>query len=151
MVLKKIISGGQTGADQGGLVAGKALGLETGGTAPPDWQTAEGKKFFRLRNLGLVEGQPDSSIYKKRTRENVISSDATVWFGMEWSPGGKLTIGLCEKEGKPFLKNPVAAELRIWVEREGIETLNVAGSRESKNPGVFGRTVSTIWEAFADA
>lgn len=42
MTLRKIISGGQTGADQGGLRAGRLLHLETGGTAPHNWMTEQG-------------------------------------------------------------------------------------------------------------
>jgi len=41
MILHKIISGGQTGADRAGLVVGKSLGLEIGGTAPKGWKTEE--------------------------------------------------------------------------------------------------------------
>ena len=41
-MIKKIISGGQTGADRGGLLAGRHLGIETGGTAPPDFITEVG-------------------------------------------------------------------------------------------------------------
>ncbi len=42
MMVRKIISGGQTGADRGGLLAGEALKIETGGTAPPIFMTELG-------------------------------------------------------------------------------------------------------------
>ena len=38
MMLIKIISGGQTGADMGGLRAGRALNIPTGGSAPHGWK-----------------------------------------------------------------------------------------------------------------
>jgi hypothetical protein len=41
-MLTKIISGGQTGSDQGGLEAGQKLGLETGGWIPKGWLTEIG-------------------------------------------------------------------------------------------------------------
>ena len=41
--LQKIISGGQTGADRGGLEAAEALGIETGGTVPLGFWTTDGK------------------------------------------------------------------------------------------------------------
>ena len=44
MFLTKIISGGQTGADYGALLAAHALGLETGGWAPKGWRTEDGPK-----------------------------------------------------------------------------------------------------------
>jgi len=51
----KIISGGQTGADQGGLNAGLLLGIETGGTAPPRFMTDAGP--YTIPNMfHLVEG-----------------------------------------------------------------------------------------------
>jgi hypothetical protein len=40
----KVISGGQTGADQGGLVAARTLKIETGGTAAKGWLTEDGPK-----------------------------------------------------------------------------------------------------------
>jgi hypothetical protein len=39
MIPNKIISGGQTGADQGGLEGARLLGIQTGGTAPYNWMT----------------------------------------------------------------------------------------------------------------
>lgn len=38
----RIISGGQTGADQGALVAAKQLGIETGGWTPRGFLTEAG-------------------------------------------------------------------------------------------------------------
>ncbi len=77
MTLRKIISGGQTGADMGGLLAAKELGLETGGTAPGGYKTEKG------RNLDLrdIYGLTQFGTYPQRTRINVRDSDATVIFG----------------------------------------------------------------------
>jgi hypothetical protein len=38
-MLERVISGGQTGADQGGLRAARACGIPTGGWAPRGWLT----------------------------------------------------------------------------------------------------------------
>ena len=38
----RVISGGETGADQGGMEAAIDLGLPTGGTAPPNFRTESG-------------------------------------------------------------------------------------------------------------
>lgn len=51
MPLRWIISGGQTGADQGGLDAGKALGLKTGGLMPKGWRTEAGPRPGHERAL----------------------------------------------------------------------------------------------------
>lgn len=37
-MIKKVISGGQTGADQAGLLAARVCGVDVGGTAPKGYQ-----------------------------------------------------------------------------------------------------------------
>jgi len=146
MVVRKIISGGQTGADKGGLLAGEALGLETGGTAPPNYRTEEGPDFS-LRNFSLVEGEYDPKVYPKRTKRNVEDSDGTLLVGSTTSPGTRLTIRLCEELDKPYIVNPTPSRLRDWLEGNSIEVLNVAGNRESKRPGISEETSELIQEA----
>jgi hypothetical protein len=149
---RKIISGGQTGADFGGLLAGKALGLETGGTAPKGWRICnpDGSDGSNpdLAAYGLVEHRSRS--YPERTRQNVADSDGTVWIGYAGSPGGNLTVKTCRQMNKPCIINPDAESLRDWVEEYGIEVLNVAGNRSSaQNPGIEDRARKIIYEAFA--
>jgi hypothetical protein len=145
----KIISGGQTGADQGGLEAGKILGIVTGGTAPPGFITEDGPQPLLLKRYGLMEGVPDPRTYPKRTIKNVADSDGTVWFGNSGSPGGRLTLGTCRSLGKPVLINPTSEVLSKWVEEFKISVLNVAGNRERTNPGITDWTIKTIVEAFS--
>ena len=146
--LKKIISGGQTGADQGGLDAGLILQLERGGTAPPGWITDAGPQQELLETgHGLVEGEPDSRIYPKRTRKNVSDADATLWIGNKHSPGGKMTLGEARRLNKPVLINPTVDGLAIWLQGEQIEILNVAGNRERTNPSVYDETRNLITDA----
>ena len=134
MTLTKIISGGQTGADQGGLEAGRELGLKTGGTAPMGWRTEDGPQPKLLMSYGLAEcGLPG---YPARTRINVLNSDVTVIFGDVCSPGSELTISLCVQLKKPYLVNPLYTELSAFIDVKSIRILNVAGNRESKKPGI---------------
>lgn len=137
-MLTKIISGGQTGADQGGLVAAKQLGLQTGGTAPKGFRTDTGPNR-ELANYGLVEHS--NSSYKPRTIENVRNSDGTVWFGNVNSPGARLTISTCVKLKKPCIINPSKLQLIDWIDKKFIKTLNVAGNRENSNPGIYERVI----------
>lgn len=145
--LRKIISGGQTGADQAGLSAGEKLGLETGGTAPPGFMTDAGRTWLLKSHYGLVEGEPDPRVYPKRTRKNVQDSDGTVLFGDMSSPGCRLTIRYCNELDKPYAINPDAAQLAKHIRSNNIEVLNVAGNRERTNPGIFNRVRKTIIEA----
>jgi len=138
-MIKKIISGGQTGADQGGLEAAKILGISTGGQAPKDFRTENGyaPEFEMLYSLE----ESNSVEYTPRTRFNVINSDGTVIFGDLFSSGSKLTKEICKENRKPYFTVEEPNEhfcvlFKEWIRRNKIEVLNVAGNRESKNPGL---------------
>jgi hypothetical protein len=129
-----VISGGQSGADQAGLRAAKALGIETGGWAPKDWVTEDGRRETLLRSFGLKEHPLRG--YPPRTRANVDLSDATVWFGLE-SPGYRCTRRAAEQLGRLFWENPrTPEELTFLIHESRIGCLNVAGNRESTNTGI---------------
>ncbi len=152
-MLRKIISGGQTGADQGGLEAGRELGIETGGTAPFNWMTELGSQKGRLDSYGLTQGPYDSRTYPKRTELNVKNSDGTVIFGDITSPGSKLTIKYCNALSKPLYRvcredNPIIEKQDFlnWLAKYSIEVLNVAGNRESKNKSIQERVHAFLVE-----
>jgi hypothetical protein len=151
-MIDKIISGGQTGADLGGLKAAKKIGIKTGGLAPKGYKTENGSNHELYTVYGLTAASNDD--YSYRTAANVRSSHATVIFATNVkSPGTKLTIKVCEKGGKPFvLINPFDADacavLRsffdgVYARYERNLILNVAGNRESKSPGI-GKRVEEI-------
>lgn len=148
MRLCKIISGGQTGADQGGLDGATHLGIKTGGTAPKGYRTERGSMRNLLEAYGLSEHA--SSSYPPRTRINVLDADGTVWVGNVGSAGYYCTRGadVTLPVRKHWLENPTPEQLRAWVEEHSIRTLNVAGNRESTNPGIFERTRTLIIDAF---
>lgn len=142
MTVTKIISGGQTGADQGGLEAADALDLETGGTMPKGFQTEDGPNVELAQRYGLEEGVDG---YRSRTKKNILDADATVLFGRMSSPGSKLTLNLCRQLHSPFFVNPPYDQILKWLTSfESIEVLNVAGNRESKNPGIQARVRHTL-------
>ena len=76
--------------------------------------------------------------YPKRTEQNVIDSDGTVIFS-HGKPvtGSALTIKLSKKHQKPWLY-PVFL-IKDWLSEWDIKVLNVAGSRESKAPGLYNK------------
>src|SRR3954468_15967071 len=98
--LRRVVSGGQTGADQAGLRAAKAAGIETGGWAPLGWETEEGPAPW-LAAFGL-KACPKKG-YPARTEENARDSDGTLWFGSTDSTGYRATIAACRKHGKSYL------------------------------------------------
>jgi hypothetical protein len=129
--LQRVISGGQTGIDQLGLEVARQLGIPTGGVAPKGYLTETGPDLTLRDHYGLREHE--SAHFPPRTRANVRQSDGTVIMG-ELSGGTKLTRATCQKEGKPYLVNPTADELRTWLVDKQIKVLNVAGNRGSKLP-----------------
>jgi hypothetical protein len=128
-MLKKVISGGQCGADRLGLEIAKELGIETGGTAPKSYRTEIGNDYT-LKEFGLTE---DSSVnYNPRTEKNVINSDGTLLLGDMESPGSRKTIEYLSKHKKKYITNPTVDEIYDFIKTNNIETLNVAGNRASK-------------------
>ena len=144
----KIISGGQTGADLGGLEGARDAGIETGGTAPWGFRTENGANLELKTIYGLVASNAKN--YNYRTQQNVINSDATVIFARDiFSPGTKLTIELCNKHNKPCLLNPSSPKGLKEFCRD-IKVLNVAGNRESKAVGLQKEVRKFIVDAFKE-
>ena len=160
LALNKIVSGGQTGADMGGLLAARDLGIETGGIAPKGWLTENGPHEALLRSFGLAECEERG--YAARTRLNVARSDGTLLVGPHRNGGSRLTYEVATELKKPLLliacPNPSGRKLdtprmedfRIWLERYEIQTLNVAGSRESESRGIAEFTRNFLWNALRD-
>ncbi len=144
MKLEKVISGGQTGADIGGLRGAVAAGISTGGIAPKGWKTEAGTNP-NLAIYGLIEST--SSDYNIRTRLNIRDADGTAIFGDITSPGSKLTLAYCKKSDKPYTVNPTVEQLVQFITTHRIKTLNVAGNRESKSPGIGAKVEYIVREA----
>jgi hypothetical protein len=137
----KIVSGGQTGADLGGLRAGEALGIATGGAMPKGFRTEAGPRPDYAERFGLCE--TSSRSYRSRTRQNVSESDGTVIFsGPSLVGGSRFTRHLCDELGKPCLLlafPPSEDQQKLfadWLASHQVQALNVAGNRESKSPGI---------------
>lgn len=153
----KIISGGQTGADIGGLIAAKAAGIRTGGCAPKGFLTENGPNPKLRSEYGLH--QSDSEKYPKRTVENVSKSDCTIIFGNKDTRGSSLTISTCSTLNKPCIVIPTGETEAISVisgfiyklqeEKNRALIINIAGNRESKNPGTEARVVKILTAVFS--
>ena len=99
--ITKIISGGQTGADEAGLIFARKNGISTGGVAPRGYKTEKGSNFELRDVYGLLEHASDK--YPPRTEDNVKNSDMTVIFSIGGSVGSELTKRLCIKHTKPYM------------------------------------------------
>jgi hypothetical protein len=142
----KIISGGQTGADIAGLTAAKRCGLETGGCAANRFETENGAKPEYAKMYNLVDKHFN---YAQRTVENVKSADATFIFaGNLSSSGTRLTMSTCIKLGKQYLVNPSVDAIVEFINTNNPRIINVAGNRESVNPGITAHVEKTLMDAF---
>ncbi len=137
----KIISGGQTGVDRGALDAAIELGIPHGGWCPRGRMAEDGRipDRYRLR-------ETDSPDYSFRTEQNVLDSDATlILYRGRIAGGTELTLRLARQHGRPHLVVDLdaaaePAEVRRWLDEHAVETLNVAGPRESQSPGIGAMT-----------
>ena len=150
--LKKIVSGGQTGADRAALDVAMALGLETGGWVPHGRRAEDGR--IPVRYSGLVE--TDTESYQTRTALNVRDSDATLIFSFDEPTGGTaLTLRLARSSGKPFLAvdlelldtEDAAERVRKWLAETDVRVLNVAGPRQSGEPRITAAVTSVLRSA----
>lgn len=148
----KIVSGGQTGADLGGLVGACRCGIETGGICPRAYKTEVGEKPEELKKYGLIPHP--SPNYKDRTLANIQNSDATIIFSPNaQSSGTKLTIGYCQRENKPFIlvqdvKSGVTQEVIDFLDNHKPKILNIAGNRESVSPGLTKSVAAYVHDMF---
>lgn len=137
-MLEKIVSGGQTGVDRAALDAAVARGLACGGWCP---------KGRRAEDGPLPERYPlaetPSADYPQRTEWNVRDSDGTLILTRgRPDRGTALTLDLAKRLRRPCLVTDpselVGVEgARRWIARHGIRTLNVAGPRASRAPGMY--------------
>ena len=141
MSIRKIISGGQTGADQAALDAAIEMGTPHGGWVPLGRMTENGRlsRRYKMQEINAID-------YDQRTELNVIDSDGTLLFSQgELKGGSALTKRLARKHLKPCLHIDIetmseykAVEIiKSWLEVRNIETLNVAGPRASESPVIY--------------
>ncbi len=136
-MLEKIISGGQTGVDRAALDAAIEFGIPCGGWCPKGRRAEDGviPKRYPLRETG-------SEDYRERTARNVRDADGTLILAPGVLEGGTaFTRRLAIREGKPCLVidlslNTEPKIVHEWLKTHAIRTLNVAGPRESVQPGI---------------
>ena len=137
-MLERVVSGGQTGVDRAALDVALAAGLACGGWCPRGRRAEDGPipSRYPLR-------ETPGAAYPERTARNVRESDATLVLTLGKPRGGTaLTVGLAREAGRPLLVVdlrtglPGTAEVRAWLERAAVRTLNIAGPRETEHPGI---------------
>lgn len=154
-LISQVRSGGQTGADRGGLDAAREAGVPICGWCPPGGLAEDFPEAPGLMKLypELQEGHAPG--YVERTAWNVRDAHATLIVspgGLEPLSGTEMTKIFAERFGRPVLVlegdniEDDAATVLGWL--RGLDmlglTLNVAGPRESKMPGTYQKTKDIV-------
>ena len=151
-MIKKIISGGQTGVDRAALDTAIRLGIAHGGWLPKGRLTEDGPlpDPYQLQEMPTEE-------YPARTEKNVLESDGTLIISRGSPSGGTdYTRKMALKHGKQLLHIDLSLGQRAsdagslissWAEMNRIETLNVAGPRASNDPAIYADTVNILTHA----
>lgn len=153
MILKKIISGGQTGVDRAALDAAMKAGIPVGGFCPKGRLAEDGviPDSYPLQELELTE-------YRFRTMKNVVESDGTLVLNKGGlSEGTKLTCDYAAQHLKPILvvqldASPIVEPSHVvrWLRGQQIAVLNIAGPRESKlQDGIYREAFSYLEKVMA--
>ena len=147
-MIKKIVSGGQTGADRAALDVAIEHNIPHGGWIPKG-RLAEDNPLpdhYHLKEM------PTSS-YPARTERNVIDSDGTLIISHGKLAGGSdLTRKFAILHGRSWLHidlnqtdhTDAAAKIKEWIDQEEIEILNIAGPRASKDPHIYNKVMEII-------
>lgn len=161
--LDKVVSGGQTGVDQGALRAAAEFGIGIGGWCPPG-RVCEGgliPDIFPLEETPQERSEAAPAVPRSlRTEWNVRDSDATL---VLWpsalqtrDAGTRWAIACAARFRKPLLTcDPgdvtEVERAREWIRRNAIRTLNVAGPSERTSPGIGSSTERFINDLFSSS
>lgn len=135
ILIEKIVSGGQTGADRAALDWAIESGIPHGGWCPKGRLAEDGPISARYN---LTEST--SSNYVQRTEWNVRDSDGTVVFSIAptLTGGSKKTVVFAQKHKRPVIHISSKAEqpgekLLEFIRTSRVRVLNVAGHGGQRN------------------
>lgn len=138
------ISGGQTGVDRAILDFALEHSIPCAGWCPKGRLAEDGKIDQKYPLQETI-----TSAYPERTEKNILDSDGTLILNMEGilDHGTQYTIELSRIHKKPCLiidmsrdQKRQVSEIRVWLKKEKINILNIAGARESNSPGIYKKT-----------
>ncbi len=149
-MIKKIISGGQTGVDQAALDAAIDCGISYGGWLPAGRKTENGPLPLRY-----IMEEMETASYPERTRKNVVSADATLIISHGPLIGGSaLTAYIAKEMNLPYFhldldELNLRADLQKtikWLQVIRPDILNVAGPRASSDSRIYQESYDIIVE-----
>jgi hypothetical protein len=147
-MVKKIVSGGQTGADRAALDFAIKQNIPHGGWVPKYRAAEDGKipDVYQLQEMATYS-------YSRRTEQNVIDSDGTVIISHGRLTGGSaFAAKMAKKHGRPELHlnmeklavDKAGRRLQQWIDDNNISVLNVAGPRQSSDQAIYAVTMKVL-------
>ena len=140
-MLKKIISGGQTGADRAALDIAIKFNIEHGGWVPKGRKAEDGQISHNYNMQEML-----TSDYSKRTEQNILDSHGTLIISNgKLKTGSLLTKNFAFKHKIPCFHIDVlkidefeaSIILNEFISENKIKILNVAGPRKSNDPEIY--------------
>ena len=151
-MVKKIISGGQTGVDRAALDFAIKFDIPHGGWIIKGRIAEDGVLDDRYK----VQEIPESS-YPRRTLKNILESDGTLIISHGPLTGGSdYTRKMAISRNRPCIyidlnqmsSFQAAENIRTWIFDHKIEVLNVGGPRQSKDPNIYKDVLDILETAF---
>ena len=147
-MILKIISSGQTGADQAALDAAIKLKVQHGGWISRGKLTEAGPLADSYQLLEMV-----TEDYTEQTVKNVLESDGTLLLSHGKLTGdSELPRKLAQKHNKSCMhidlnEKPIfliASDVHKWAQENAIEVLHVSGPSASEDPDIYQDTFYVI-------
>lgn len=149
-MIKKIVSGGQIGADQAALDVAIKLGVPHGGWIQKGRKTQRGTlpEKYQLKEMPIAG-------FKERIEQNVIDSDGTLIISHgDLTGGADYSQKMAKEHKRPFLhidlnETPAVmagSKINTWIIKNDIEVLNVTGSRTSEDSKIYKETMVIVEE-----
>jgi len=140
-MIKKIISGGQTGVDRAALDTAIKFNVDHGGWVPAGRKAEDGviPSMYKMDEM-------DADDYARRTEQNIRESQGTIIISRGHLNGGSLlTWELAHTLNKPCChvdlndmdEFEAAVMIQDFLKSRHIEVLNVAGPRASQDAGIY--------------
>lgn len=148
-MIKRVLSGGQTGVDRAALDAARAVKIAIGGWCPRGRRAEDGS----ISEQYPLSETPSAG-YAQRTEWNVRDADGTLILKRGVLAGGTaLTARVASRCGKPCLlidlDNPPSPKVVVdWFAADGIRVLNIAGPREAQWPGIYTQALEFLGAVF---
>jgi len=143
------ISGGQTGVDRAALDFALCNEIPCSGWCP---QLREAEDGFIPIRYPLNESYSPEPIV--RTEMNVLQSDGTlILITEDMDKGTQQTYDLARLHSKPVFVwrigyNRNYDQFDNWLLKNNIKKLNIAGPRESNQPGIYSEALNTLDKIF---